>query len=72
MEPLCTKEQIRHFLRTNNLKDAKSIEDAFIAQIWDVLQEALEEELTHELSCSLYDWRNKETSNSRTAIVRRL
>lgn len=34
MISLCTKEQIRtFFLRENNLKDAKSIEDAFIAQI---------------------------------------
>lgn len=65
MEPLCTREQIRHFLRANNLKDAKSIEDAFIVQIRDVLQEALEGELTHELGYSKYDWRNKETSNSR-------
>lgn len=52
MEPLFMKEQARRFLRANNLKDAKSIEDAFIAQIRDVLQEALEEELTHELGYS--------------------
>jgi len=38
MEPLFTKEQARRFLRENNLKDAKSIEDAFIAQIKDMLR----------------------------------
>lgn len=71
MEPLFTKEQARSFLRENNLKDAKSIEDAFIAQIKDVLQEALEEELTHELGYSRYDWKNKQTANSRNGHTKK-
>jgi len=71
MEPLFTKEQARRFLRENNLKDGKSIEDAFIAQIKDVLQEALEEELTHELGYSRYDWKNKQTTNSRNGHTRK-
>lgn len=71
MEPLFTKEQARRFLRENNLKDAKSIEDAFIAQIKDVLQEALEEELTHELGYSKYDWKNKQTANSRNGHTKK-
>ena len=71
MEPLFTKEQTRRFLRENNLKDGKSIEDAFIAQIKDVLQEALEEELTHELGYSCYDWRNKQSSNSRNGHTKK-
>jgi len=71
MEPLFTKEQARRFLRENNLKDARSIEDAFIAQIKDVLQEALEEELTHELGYSKYDWKNKQTTNSRNGHTKK-
>ena len=71
MEPLFTKEQARRFLRENNLKDARSIEDAFIAQIKDVLQEALEEELTHELGYSKYDWKNKQTANSRNGHTKK-
>ncbi len=46
------------------LKTAKSIEDAFTAEIKDVLQEALEEEMTNELGYTKYDWKNKNTSNS--------
>ena len=65
MKPLLTKEQIQQFLRENNLKDGKSIEEAFTLQIKDVLQAALEEELTHELGYSRYDWKNKETDNCR-------
>jgi len=65
MKPLLTKEQIRQFLRENNLRDGKSIEEAFTAQIKDVLQAALEEELTRELGYSRYDWKNKETDNCR-------
>jgi putative transposase len=65
MKPLLTKEQIQQFLRENNLKDGKSIEGAFTAQIKDVLQAALEEELTEDLGYSRYDWKNKETDNCR-------
>jgi len=71
VKPLCTKDQIRSFLRENNLRDAKSIEDAFIAQIKDVLQEALEEELTHELGYSKYDWKNKDSDNSRNGHTKK-
>lgn len=71
MKPLCTKDQIRSFLRENNLRDAKSIEDAFIAQIKGVLQEALEEELTHELGYSKYDWKNKDSDNSRNGHTKK-
>lgn len=35
------------------------------AQIKDVLQEALEEELTYDLGYSKYDWKNKDSGNSR-------
>jgi putative transposase len=71
VKPLCTKDQIRCFLRENNLRDAKSIEDAFIAQIKDVLQEALEEELTHELGYSKYDWKNKDSDNLRNGHTKK-
>lgn len=65
MAKLFTREQAREWLRENNLKDGKSIENAFIAEIKGVLQEALEEEITNELGYSRYDWKNKNTDNSR-------
>lgn len=65
METLFTKEQVRNWLKENNLTSIKSIEDAFVGQMKDVLQEALEAEMNHELGYSKYDWKNKETENSR-------
>jgi len=62
---LFTREQAREWLRENNLKDGKSIENAFISEISDVLQEALEEEMNTNLGYSKYDWKNKQTDNSR-------
>ena len=65
MAKLFTREQARTWLRENNLKTGKSIEQAFIAEIKDVLQEALEEEMINTLGYSKYDWKNKNTDNSR-------
>jgi len=65
MKPLLTREQVQQFLKENNVKDGKSLEEAFTAQFKNVLQAALEEELTEELGYSRYDWKNKETGNCR-------
>lgn len=71
MAELFTKEQARKFLRENKLRDAKSIEDAFSAQIGKVLQEVLEEEMECELGYSRYDWKNKETENARNGHTKK-
>ncbi len=71
MSQLFTKQQVRTWLRENNLKTAKSIEDAFTDEIKDVLQEALEEEMTNELGYTKYDWKNKNTSNSRNGHTKK-
>jgi transposase-like protein len=71
MAKLFTREQARTWLRENNLKTGKSIEEAFIGEIRDVLQEALEEEMTSELGYSRYDWKNKDTSNSRNGHTKK-
>jgi len=71
MAELFTKEQARTWLRANNLKDGKSIESAFIAEIKGVLQEALEEEMNCKLGYSRYDWKNKNTENSRNGHTKK-
>ena len=71
MKELFTKEQVRAWLKENDLKDVKSIEDAFVDQIKDVLQEALETEMTHQIGYSKYDWKNKETENSRNGHTKK-
>lgn len=65
MAKLFTKEQIRAWLKENDLKRGGDVEKAFIGEIKEVLQEALEEEMTSTLGYSKYDWKNKDTSNSR-------
>lgn len=65
MANLLSKEQIRAWLKDNNLKDGADIEKAFISEIKGVLQEALEAEMTNALGYSRYDWKNKSTDNSR-------
>lgn len=71
MAKLFTKEQARTWLRENNLKDGKSIETAFIAEIKDVLQEALEDEMSCMLGYSKYEWKNKNTENSRNGHTKK-
>ena len=71
MSKLFTREQARDWLRQNGLKDGKSITTAFIAEIKDVLQEALEEEMTTSLGYSRYDWKNKRTDNSRNGHTKK-
>lgn len=71
MSKLFTAEQARQWVRDNNLKDVKSIEDAFTAQIKGVLQEVLEEEMNSELGYSKYDWKTKQTDNSRNGHTKK-
>lgn len=65
MTNLLTQEQIRVWLRENNLRDGASIERAFAAEVENVVQAALEEEMSAELGYSRYDCKNKTTDNSR-------
>jgi putative transposase len=62
MAELFTREQARAWLRANNLKTGKSIQDAFINEIKGVLQEALEEEMNNTLGYSKYDYTNTHES----------
>lgn len=49
----------------------KNIQIAFIAEIKDILQEALEEEITQTVGYSKYDWKNKPTENSRNGHTKK-
>ena len=52
MSKLFTKEQIRAYLKENDLKDGQSIEDALTGMFKDFIQEALEGELDNHLGYS--------------------
>ena len=60
-----TKEQVKQFVKENNITDGNSLEDAFVARFKGLIQAILEEEMENELGYSRYDWKNKETDNSR-------
>ena len=65
MNKMFSKEQIRQFLEENNITDAKDLQDILKDLFKEVLQEALEAELEQELGYSRYDYRNKNTTNTR-------
>jgi len=71
MAELFTQEQARAWLRANNLKTGKSIQDAFINEIKGVLQEALEEEMNNTLGYSKYATQIKKTITQETVIQKR-
>lgn len=62
---LMTPEEAREFVKKYNLRDISGIHEAVKSIFKDALQAALEAEMDHELGYSKYDWKNKETGNSR-------
>src|SRR5665647_137381 len=60
-----TKEQIRQLIKDNNLKEAKDIQGMLKNMFAETLQEMLEAELDEELGYTKYDYKSKQTSNSR-------
>lgn len=60
-----TKEQIRQLIKDNNLKEAKDIQGMLKNMFAETLQEMLEAELDEELGYTRYDYKSKQTSNSR-------
>ena len=59
------KEQIRALITGLELKDFNDIQALFKEMVADILENGLEGELDDELGYSKYDYRNKDTENSR-------
>jgi len=59
------KDQLRKLLKEHKVKDAKDIQEVLKKLFGDALAEMLEAELENELGYSKYDYKNKETPNSR-------
>lgn len=62
---LLTPEQAKVFLRENAITDAKGLQTALEGLYGAALQQILEAELEHELGYSKYNWKDKNTGNSR-------
>ena len=66
------KEQIRGLLTGLEIKDFKDIQTLFKEMVGEVLQNGLEGELDDELGYTKYDYRNKETENSRNGYSNKI
>jgi len=68
---ILSSEQIRGLIKEHNLKDANDVENMLKQMFADTIKEMLESELDHELGYSRYDYKNKETTNSRNGHTRK-
>ena len=59
------KEKLRELMSEMQVKDMNDINSLFKEMVGDILENGLEAELDEELGYSKYDYRNKDTSNSR-------
>lgn len=59
------KELLRKLIKQYNLKDTKDTKNMLKDLFGNTIQEMLEAELEEDLGYSKYDYKNKETSNSR-------
>lgn len=59
------KEKLREFLSLLEVEDMSDLRSVFKDMVGEVLQNGLEAELDDELGYSRYDYRNKDTENSR-------
>lgn len=65
------KEKLRGFLQLLDVEDYSDLRSVFKEMVGEVLENGLEAELDDELGYSKYDYRNKETENSRNGYSRK-
>lgn len=65
------KEKFREFLSYLDVEDMQDLRSVFKEMVGEVLENGLEAELDDELGYSKYDYRNKETENSRNGHSRK-
>ena len=64
-EEIARRERAKSLMKELNVKDMDDIQDLFKSFVAAALEGGLEAELDEELGYSKYDYRNKETDNSR-------
>jgi len=64
-EEIVRKEKLRELMSQFDIKNFSDINALFKEMVGDILENGLEAELEDELGYSKYDYRNKETDNSR-------
>lgn len=68
---LSRKNFIKQLIKENDIKSAKDIQEVLKDLFTETIQEMLEAELDDELGYSKYDYKNKNTSNSRNGHSRK-
>ena len=64
-EEQARRAKIRELLQLSNVSSMEDIQALFKETIAEFMEDGLDAELTEELGYSKYDYRNKETENSR-------
>ena len=64
-EEQARRAKIRELLQTSNISSMEYIQNLFKETIAEFLENGLETELDEELGYSKYDYKNKDTDNSR-------
>ena len=62
---LMVKDEIKRFIKENNIKDIAGIEESLKRMFSSVIEEMLEAELEGQLGYTKYDYKSKTTDNSR-------
>lgn len=70
-EEIVRKECAKALMKELNVKDMDDIQDLFEIFVSAALEGGLEAELDEELGYSKYDYRNKETENSRNGYSKK-
>ena len=65
------KDKLREFLSLLEVDDMHDLRSLFKEMVGEVLENGLEAELDDELGYSKYDYRNKNTKNSRNGYSRK-
>lgn len=71
MAPKFSKEQVKAFVKENNLTTMADVQAALKELFADTLQEMLEAELDHELGYAKHNVANKQTTNSRNGKTKK-
>ena len=64
-EEIARKEKVRELMQELDINDMSEINALFKEFVGDIVENGLEAELDDELGYSKYDYRNKDTDNSR-------
>lgn len=65
------REMMGNYLKENKIKDGTDVNSIMRDMMSVLLEGALDEELNEELGYSKYDYRNKETDNSRNGYSKK-